>query len=171
MSRRRRLRRRLLWAGLLFGLVLLYATVSALRVCVWCRDAVAGSAGRMREKPRKGGSMYARFSLVAVVAVATMAFAVPAAWGDPWSADRLAQAQQAASSYPDWFERYVAAHSIREPVGDDHFRDPQDAVPVAVTSGTELEWPRVGIALGVGALLALSLFLTVRLTRVRSLAP
>jgi hypothetical protein len=40
MTRRRRLRRRLLYAGLLFGLVLLLAAVSAMRVGVWARDEV-----------------------------------------------------------------------------------------------------------------------------------
>ena len=39
MTRRRRLRRRLLWAGVLLGLVLLLLTVSVVRVLVWVRDA------------------------------------------------------------------------------------------------------------------------------------
>ena len=39
MTWRRRLKRRLLWAGVLFGLVLLYVTVSILRACVWAREA------------------------------------------------------------------------------------------------------------------------------------
>ena len=41
MSRRRRLRRGLLWAGVLAGLVVLLATVSAMRVALWTRDLVA----------------------------------------------------------------------------------------------------------------------------------
>jgi hypothetical protein len=41
MTRRRRLRRRLLWAGVLVGLVLLLATVSAMRVALWTRDVLA----------------------------------------------------------------------------------------------------------------------------------
>jgi hypothetical protein len=40
MRWKRRLKRRLLWAGVLFGLVVLYATVSILRACVWARDAI-----------------------------------------------------------------------------------------------------------------------------------
>ena len=39
MTRRRRLRRRLLWAGVLLGLVLLLATVSVMRVMVWMHNA------------------------------------------------------------------------------------------------------------------------------------
>ena len=41
---RRRFRRRLFWAGVLFGLVLLYVVVSALRLGVWARDRVAGQS-------------------------------------------------------------------------------------------------------------------------------
>jgi hypothetical protein len=40
MTRRRRLRRRLLWAGVLLGLVLLLATVSAVRLMLGTRDAL-----------------------------------------------------------------------------------------------------------------------------------
>jgi len=41
MSRRRRLRRRLLWAGVLLGLVLLVATLSVVRGAVWTRHLLA----------------------------------------------------------------------------------------------------------------------------------
>ena len=40
MTRRERRRRRLLWAGVLLGLVALLAAVSALRVGLWTRDEV-----------------------------------------------------------------------------------------------------------------------------------
>ena len=43
MNRRRRLRRRLLWAGILLGVVLLLATVSVMRVALWTRDALLPS--------------------------------------------------------------------------------------------------------------------------------
>ena len=43
MTRRRRMRRRLLWAGVLLGLVLLLATVSVMRVALWTRDALVPS--------------------------------------------------------------------------------------------------------------------------------
>ena len=46
MTWRRRLRRRLLWAGVLFGFVLLYLTVSILRACVWAREAISRRAQR-----------------------------------------------------------------------------------------------------------------------------
>jgi hypothetical protein len=49
MTWRRRLRRRLLWAGVLFGLVLLLATVSVLRVALWTR----GEAERLVPTSRR----------------------------------------------------------------------------------------------------------------------
>jgi len=38
------MRRRLLWSAVLLGLLVLLATVSALRVGLWTRDAVLGRA-------------------------------------------------------------------------------------------------------------------------------
>ena len=43
MTRRRRLRRRLLWAGVLFGLVLLVAALSVLDAALGVRDRVVAS--------------------------------------------------------------------------------------------------------------------------------
>jgi hypothetical protein len=42
--RRHRLRRRLIWAGALRGLALLFVAVSVLRVYVWARDVVVARA-------------------------------------------------------------------------------------------------------------------------------
>jgi hypothetical protein len=178
MRRRRRLRRRLLWAGVLLGLVLLYAACSTMRGWFWARNAVVAAVRPQRGGPRgrinqrKGGSMYGKLSLAAVVAATAVALGAPAASADPWAADRHAEAQQAqaaTSSYPDRFERFVAGQSIREPVGDDHFRDPPDTAPGSATSGTAVEWPQVGIGLGIGILLAVGLLVGVRLTRPRPL--
>ena len=162
--RRRRLRRQLLWAGVLLGLVLLSAACSTMRAWFWARDAVgaavrphrAGPRGRINE--RKEGSMMGKLSLAAVVAATAAALAAPAASADAWAADRYDEAQQAQ-----------AAHSIREPVGDDHFRDPPDTAPVSATSGTAVEWPQVGIGLGIGIRLAVGLFVAARRTRIRAL--
>jgi hypothetical protein len=44
MTRRHRLRRRLLWAGVLAGLLLLLATVSILRAMVWMRDEIVSAS-------------------------------------------------------------------------------------------------------------------------------
>jgi hypothetical protein len=54
MRRRRSVRGRLLWAGVLFGLVLLLVAVSALRIAVWTRDEAA------RLVPLGRGSAFAR---------------------------------------------------------------------------------------------------------------
>jgi hypothetical protein len=236
MSRRRRLRRRLLWAGVLLGLVLLAAVGSTVRGWFWARDVIVAGMRphrpslRGRANGRKGESMYGKFSITAVLAALAVALAAPAAWADSWAADRHARAEQAqsatteqatvvpylsqgqgvdesqfsgaaqateqatvvpylshgqgvdvsqfggtapvsaTSSYPDWFERFVAAHSTREPVGDDHFRDPPDTAPVTATSGTQFEWPQLGIGLAIVILIAATALLAVRLTRIRPLA-
>jgi hypothetical protein len=48
MTWRRRQRRRLIWAGALFGLVLLLATVSVLRAAVWTRDLLNPNSPNLR---------------------------------------------------------------------------------------------------------------------------
>ena len=48
MKRRRRIRRTLLWAGMLLGLVLLLATVSVVRVALRTRDAIDARHWRQR---------------------------------------------------------------------------------------------------------------------------
>jgi hypothetical protein len=40
VKRRRWMRRRLVWAGVLLGLVLLLASVSVVRAALWTRDAI-----------------------------------------------------------------------------------------------------------------------------------
>ena len=47
---------------------------------------------------------------------------------------------------------------------------PRGAVPVSVTSGTEIEWPQIGVGLGIGLLLALGLGLFMRTAHVRPFA-
>jgi hypothetical protein len=168
MTRRRRLRRRLLWAGVFFGLVLVYAVASTMRACLWGRDVVVAATKRRRSDTRlrqvgarEGGTMYGRFSLAALVAVTAMALAAPTAWADPWAADRYAQGQEAEPT---------AALSARGPVGDDHFRDPPDAAPVAApTSRTETSWPQLGLGVGLVVVLALGALVTARQTRIRTL--
>jgi len=82
MTWRRRLRRRLLWAGVLLGLVLLLVAVSALRLCAWGRDCLTDNASRLgrRALKRKEGAMTRTLTLVAI-AVAAVAIA-PAALGE-----------------------------------------------------------------------------------------
>ena len=57
--------------------------------------------------------------------------------------------------------------------GDDHVTSVPADVPVSspvTSSGREIEWPQVGIGVGIGALLAVGLLLAVRYTRPRPLA-
>jgi hypothetical protein len=76
---------------------------------------------------------------------------------------------------PDAFERALNTSRTTGAfvAGDSHGRvdilNPPVSVPTA-TSGREIEWPQVGIGFGVGILLALGLWLAVRLTHVRPLA-
>jgi hypothetical protein len=84
------------------------------------------------------------------------------------------QTKQVATPAPDWFERAAdtAIRDYRAPVVDDRFRiDPTSGQnPVTVSSGREVELPRIGIGLGIVLLLAIGLFLVMRYTRGRQLA-
>ena len=52
MTRRRRLRRRLLWAGVLLGLVLLVAALSVLDAALGVRDQVVADLRARRTEPK-----------------------------------------------------------------------------------------------------------------------
>lgn len=83
--------------------------------------------------------------------------------------------QLSTGTPPDAFDRAVAANERSKPVivVDDRFRiDPTfQPAPVSVTgSGTEIEWPQVGIGFGVGIAIVLGLLLGLRATRQRQLA-
>jgi hypothetical protein len=60
------------------------------------------------------------------------------------------------SNYRDAFERAVPPATA--------------SVPVSVTSGTDIEWPQVGVGLGIGLLLALGLGLIMRAVHIRPFA-
>ena len=86
------------------------------------------------------------------------------------------EAQLAAATYPDWFER-AAATAIRDGrgvyVADDRFDFNPNEVPTTVTatsSGRDIDVPQVGVGLGIGLLLVLGLYLAMRFTRIRPVA-
>ena len=85
-------------------------------------------------------------------------------------------AQLANVPGPDAFERAVTTHERSKPVivVDDRFRlDPNTPVgpgPVQVTNGRDIEWPQVGIGLGIGVLLMIGLYMALKATRQRPLA-
>jgi hypothetical protein len=85
-------------------------------------------------------------------------------------------AQLAGVPGPDAFERAVITNERSKPVivVDDRFRlDPNTGVepgPVQVTNTRDIEWPQVGIGLGIGFLLMIGLYLALKATRQRPLA-
>ncbi len=86
------------------------------------------------------------------------------------------EAQMADVVGPDAFERAVIANERSKPVivVDDRFRlNPNtgfDPTPVTATNSRDIEWPQVGIGLGIGVLLMIGLYLTLKATRQRPLA-
>jgi hypothetical protein len=130
--------------------------------------------------------MTRRISLTITAVGAALMLAVPVAWGDNGSAEParivtdafergLAGEQAGWAAYRDTFERYVTQK--QGPVGSsgslDSYADSASRTDVghrytpvaAPASGSEIEWPQLGIGFGVGLLLALGLVLTVRMTR------
>ena len=134
--------------------------------------------------------MTPKISFIVAIIGAALALAVPA-FGDSWGADQnqaavrvspdlvdrvVAASQQELSSMLDARERSFAAKRdatttvAPDPVRDDHFRldTSSIATPAAVISSAHaIEWLQVGSGFGGGLLLAIGLFLAVRMTRVR----
>ena len=107
MTRRRRLRHRLLWASVLLGVALLLAAVSVLRTALWARSRAVDAAARIRFAPitRKENTMYSRISLVVLAALGALLLAAPAP-ADGWGANRLggvhAPGSAVATTEPAW---------------------------------------------------------------------
>jgi hypothetical protein len=137
--------------------------------------------------------MTPKISFITAVVGAALVLAVPA-FGDSWGADQNqatvrvspdladrvgAARQQELTSMLDARERSIAAKSAAtrvvspDPVRDDRFRlDPSSIPAPAATIGTagDVEWRQIGIGFGGGVLLAIGLFLAMRMTRVRQTA-
>jgi hypothetical protein len=137
--------------------------------------------------------MIPKISFTTAVVAAALVFAA-SALGDPWGAD---QNQATARVSPDLVDRAVAVRQLElssmldarersfaaksaatttvapDPVRDDRFRlDPSTISTPAATASTAhaIEWLQIGIGFGCGALLAIGLFLAMRMTRVRQTA-
>jgi hypothetical protein len=178
MTRRQRTRRRMLWAGVLLGLVLLLATVSALRVGLWARDwfATAGHRTRPKTRIRKEKTMHLKTTLGVLAAAGALLAAAPAA-ADPWGADAaresnvtamldarersldVKQEAQLGARSPGWFERVAAAHSVRQPFVDDRFRlgAASTSTPSSSTTDKESEWPQIGLGVVLGVVFVAAL--------------
>jgi hypothetical protein len=91
--------------------------------------------------------------------------------------DRAVKAQLVQAMAEDGFDRAVRAKQALQPNVSSYRDSFERAAPPAgtayvatVSSGGGIEWPQVGIGLGVGILLALGLVLGLRYTRIRPLA-
>jgi hypothetical protein len=132
--------------------------------------------------------MTRRLSITTAVAVASLGVGAPAALAnsvEPGLAQPMRDAHERSSGtlgstlagYQDAFERAAAYERARSSAVA-NYKDafersapPRGTVPVsAPSSGTEIEWPQVGVGLGVGILLALGLGLIMRMVRVRPFA-
>ena len=189
MTRRQWLRRRLLWAGVLLGLVALLVAVSALRICVWGRDLLMQDTGRLgrRAIDRKGGKMTRTLTLIFGIAVAAMAI-VPVALGEGRLAPPSAPSQ--AAMYGDAGARPAALPSgldLAAAVGRldvstvqkafTTYRDAGErATPVgtsvgttvetpSVASGRDLDWAQLGVGFTLGIVLVIGLGLAVQAVR------
>lgn len=168
MTRRRKLRRRLLWAGVLLGLVVVVAVLSVVNAGLWLHDQVR-SAARDRRTKRTATTTFRTAALAVLTPLVALVLVAPAS-ADRWAADGpIGDRALAAAPTPDWFERYVAAHSVREPVVDDRFTiDPTAATVSAATDrGGDIGWPQIGLGLGLGAALVLALLFAARPAHVR----
>lgn len=132
--------------------------------------------------------MTPKISLLVAAVGAALVFAVPPAAGDDWGRDRAqgtvrvspdtadyaaAADQQRLNVMLDARERALSVNApvaINEPFVDDRFRlDPTSGTePVSVTSGSEVEWPQLGLGLLIGIVLMLGLYFTLRGTRTRT---
>ena len=119
----------------------------------------------------------------ATISVTTLAALAVAWWHDrlsPDLADRVAAArQQELTSMLDARERSFAAKSVAmtvttsDPVRDDRFRLDPSSIPTpaaTISTARDVEWLQIGMGFGGGILLALGLFLAMRMTRVRQAA-
>ena len=187
MTWRRRLRRRLLWAGVLLGLVLLLLAVSVLRACAWSRDVLNDNASRMRQAiERKRGTMTRTLTLIVAIAAAALAVA-PVALGEGRLAPLYPPSQVA--TYPDAAERPAARPSaldLASAAGRLQFSAVRDAftarapghpppyhAPLATpraTRGGGVEWPQIGVGVAAGLALAIGIGLAVQTVRARPLA-
>jgi hypothetical protein len=193
MTRRRQLRRRLFWAGVLVGVVLLYATVSVLRVWVWSRDAARSIfANGGRATTYTSGRMSRKITIVTGLVAAALAIGVPTALGEGgltgspepdgaafFANERATLAAEGAlrsppPGYMDAAERalrrakakFAQKHSVIRP-GADHVLAPpsQPTIAVSASSGSDIEWSQLGVGVGIGIMLATGLWVVLRTTR------
>jgi len=141
--------------------------------------------------------MTRKTTFIVGLAALTLAFGVQAAQGMSDASDRAQQA--AISTYPDVVDRAMLARKNAQPATPSVYPDaferaaaargeptsgalpghvdryeldlPQGLVaPPTTGSGSEIEWPQIGIGVGIGIFSAVAMVLAFRFTRSRPLA-
>ena len=117
--------------------------------------------------------MFPKISLVIAVAGAALVFAVPAS-ADSWYLDKQQSTVRVSPDTADYAaaaqaKRLAAMLDVRE---EAMINRPEGSVvrsaPVAVTtSGSEIDWPQLGLGFGLGLLLAFGLVVGRRFAHVR----
>ena len=103
--------------------------------------------------------MFGRTSFAIVAALGALLLAAPAS-ADKWGADRLLAEQALTHATAPAPERVIHDRFPLEPTAT------ITTAPIAASS-REIEWPQLGIGLGLGLLLGLGLVLGTRLMHVR----
>jgi len=111
--------------------------------------------------------MKVTLSLVSIL-VAALAVAVPTASADP---GLNGAPEMSSTPAPDWFERAAAAaerQGAAAPYVDAFERPPAvsaETTSSTIDSGAEIAWGQIGLAFGLGLLLALGLSMAITLPR------
>ena len=191
-------RRRVLWAGVILGLVLLFLVTSVLRLYLWCGRMLTGvhaiprvarlpihPAWRSGVTGRSRTAMFSKTSLVAPVmaALALTAAASPGAAPDrpeegalrstptrlgsaaprPEEGALRSTPTAAADAGPQVFTPRADYGADRRVVAAQRLAQAPTLKASEATGSSDTEWSQIGIAFGLGALLATAVVVAVRL--------
>ena len=191
-------RRRVLWAGVILGLVLLFLVTSVLRLYLWCGRMLTGvhaiprvarlpihPAWRSGVTGRSRTAMFSKTSLVAPVmaALALTAAASPGAAADrpeegalrstptqlgsaaprPEEGALRSTPTAAADAGPQVFTPRADYGADRRVVAAQRPAQAPTLKASEATGSSDTDWSQIGIAFGLGALLATAVVVAVRL--------
>jgi len=171
-------RRRVLWAGVILGLVLLFLVTSVLRLYLWCGRMLTGvhaiprvarlpihPAWRSGVTGRSRTAMFSKTSLVAPVmaALALTAAASPGAAPDrPEEGALRSTPTAAADAGPQVFTPRADYGADRRVVAAQRLAQAPTLKASEATGSSDTDWSQIGIAFGLGALLATAVVVAVR---------
>ena len=190
-------RRRVLWGGVILGLVLLFLVTSVLRLCLWCGRMLTGvraipRVARLPLRPawrsgvtgRSRTAMFSNTSLVAPVmaALALTAAASPGAAPDrpeegalrstptqlgsaaprPEEGALRSTPTAAADAGPQVFTPRADYGADRRVVAAQRLAQAPTLKASEATGSSDTDWSQIGIAFGLGALLATAVVVAVR---------